>query len=94
MRLILILAVLGINYSILVNADDDFDRDPASISPVTNGVQKIKPFPGGEDEEDLKIISIFPEAPVATNSRAVQQEVYKDIYKKELKDDRTDPVEE
>ena len=94
MKTKVLMALIVFGFFQVCLAEDDFDRDPASIGPSVNGLQKAKNFPGSEDEEDLKVISIFPEAPVVTYSRGVQQEVYKELYKKELKDERAEPVEE
>jgi len=49
-------------------------------------------YPGGRDEEDLKVLATLPEALRKQDERSVQREVYQDIFKQEMVDDA--PVEE
>lgn len=73
---------------------DDADRDLAAIGGATVVNVKAKPFPGGADEEDIRVQATLPEVPLSADSRSVQREVYKDLFKQELKDERTDTIEE
>lgn len=72
-------------------AADDVDRDPSAL--VTAPVKRL--YPGGADEEDLKVQSSIPDAVVRTDARGIQKEVYKNLYNQELKDEaHAPPVEE
>jgi hypothetical protein len=74
-------------------SDIEFDmgRDPAAVPSTLNSKRS---YPGGADEEDLRVLPALPEAALKTDSRSVQREVYKALYNQELKDDRHDHVEE
>jgi hypothetical protein len=69
----------------------DVDRDPASLILPTNVAKRT--YPGGADEEDLKVQPRLPEASLKTDARSIQKEVFKSLYNQELKDDNA-PVEE
>lgn len=69
----------------------DMGREPASVPSTLNAKRT---YPGGADEEDLRVLPALPEAALKADARAVQREVYKALYNQELKDDRHDPVEE
>jgi hypothetical protein len=73
---------------------DDFafesERDPAAVSYSA----KKRNYPGGSDEEDLKVQSSLADAQVKTDSRSLQREVFKSLFNQELKDEREDAVEE
>lgn len=66
------------------------ERGPASVAPIS--IQR--PYPGGADEEDLRVQSSLPEAKLKVDARSVQREVFKQLYNQELKDERHDTVEE
>lgn len=68
----------------------DLDRDPAAIGIAA----KKRTYPGGGDEEDLRVLAALPEAAMKTDSRSLQREVYKQLFNQELKEDRQDEVEE
>lgn len=68
------------------------DRDPASLSLPSAATKRT--YPGGADEEDLKVLASLPEAAVRTDARSIQKEVFKTLYNQELKDESTAPVEE
>jgi hypothetical protein len=70
---------------------DANDRDPASVGSIST---HLRNYPGGADEEDLKVQAHLPEASMKTDFRSVQRGVYKTLYNQELKDERTEPVEE
>jgi hypothetical protein len=69
--------------------DMDLDRDPAAIPSSLH-----RTYPGGADEEDLKVTATLPEAPLKTDARSLQKEVYKALYKQDLKEERVETVEE
>lgn len=69
----------------------DMGRDPAAVPSTLN---TKRTYPGGADEEDLRVLPALPEAAMKSDARSVQREVYKALYNQELKDDRHDPVEE
>lgn len=71
--------------------DYDWSRDPAA---VPQALTAKRSYPGGADEEDLRVQTALPEAALKTDTRSVQREVYKALYNQELKDERHDPVEE
>lgn len=75
-------------------ADDiDMDRDPASLVLPSNAAKRT--YPGGQDEEDLKVMAAIPEAALKTDARGIQKEVFKALYNQELKDEsHAPPVEE
>ena len=89
---LLILATVSIFAS--AQEFDEPDRDLAAVGGITVVPIKAKPFPGGADEEDIRVLTALPEVPLSADSRAVQREVYKDLFKQELKDERTDTIEE
>lgn len=65
------------------------DREPTSITPSAK-----RNYPGGVDEEDLRVQNTLAEAPLKTDARSIQKDVFKTLYNQELKDERTDIVEE
>ena len=69
----------------------DMGRDPAAVPSTLNAKRT---YPGGADEEDLRVLPALPEAALKADARSVQREVYKALYNQDLKDDRHDPVEE
>jgi hypothetical protein len=74
-----------------IQQTDEADRGPAAIPSETALKRK---YPGGTDEEDLSVRPYLPEAPLTTNTRMVQREVFRSLYNQELKDERADSVEE
>ncbi|HMN66911.1 MAG TPA: hypothetical protein PKC28_00070 [Bdellovibrionales bacterium] len=68
----------------------DEGRDPAAVRATLNK----RTYPGGVDEEDLRVLAALPEAGLKTDARTVQREVYKGLFNQEMKDERHDPVEE
>ena len=70
----------------------EVDRDPASLILPTSSAKRT--YPGGADEEDLKVQTALPEAALRTDARGIQKEVYKTLYNQELKDESHAPVEE
>ena len=65
-------------------------RDPSAL--------KLQPrqraYPGGADEEDLRVLAVLPEAEMRTDARTLQRDVYKSVYNQELKEERHDDAEE
>ncbi len=70
----------------------EMDRDPANIILPTASVKRT--YPGGADEEDLRVLTTLPEAALRTDARGIQKEVFKSLYNQELKEESTAPVEE
>jgi hypothetical protein len=66
------------------------EREPAAIAPMATK----RTYPGGADEEDLRVQSALPEARIATDARTIQREVYKSLYNQDLKDERPENEEE
>jgi len=69
---------------------EGIERDPAAI----RGNSGKRTYPGGMDEEDLRVQSQIAEAPVRVDARSLQKEVYKKLYNAEMKDDRQEMQEE
>lgn len=88
--LIFILACIGSVAAAEDFAPMDIDRDPAAL----NIVAKKRSYPGGSDEEDLRVQAALPEAAMKTDSRTLQRDVYKQLFNQELKEDRHEEVEE
>lgn len=87
-----LLIILGLSLSLNAFAADelvDLDREPAAVTPASK-----RAYPGGLDEEDLRVQTTLPEASLRTDSRSVQREVYRSLYNQELKEDRPEPIEE
>lgn len=68
----------------------EIDRDPAALAVPL----KKRGYPGGADEEDLRVMAVLPEAALKTDSRTLQRDVYKQMYNQDLKEERHDEVEE
>jgi hypothetical protein len=93
MKLVLI-ALMFVGFSALADEFTDLQqdqRDPAAVSAISAAKRT---YPGGADEEDLAVQARLPEAQLKTDMRTVQRGVYKTLYNQELKDERTEPVEE
>lgn len=94
MKIALTLVLLALSSSLVWAQEDEMaDRDPAAVSAPLTSVPG-KNFPGGVDEEDLRVNPTIAEAPIAIDTRTVQRQVFKDLFKKELKDDRAEANEE
>lgn len=76
----------------LAAEEEDVVRDPSSLVLPSSSAKRT--YPGGADEEDLKVLTSLPEAVVRTDARGIQKEVYKALYNQELKDESHAPVEE
>lgn len=71
--------------------ENEIDRDPSAL--VTPPVKRL--YPGGADEEDLKVQPAISDVSVRTDARGIQKEVYKSLYNQELKDEaHSPPMEE
>lgn len=91
LRLFVLMMGLGLANIALAQEDVlDVDREPAAI--VTNPAKRT--YPGGADEEDLRVQNKLPDAALKTDSRTLQREVFKQLYNQELKDDRPETMEE
>lgn len=78
--------VLLLSISSFAN-ENEIDRDPSAL--VTPPVKRL--YPGGTDEEDLKVQPSLPDVTVRTDARGIQKEVYKSLYNQELKDEAHGP---
>lgn len=82
-------------FSLSAFADDELidgsDREPAAVAPIN--VNK-RTYPGGQDEEDLQVQGHLPSAGLKTNARGLQRGVYKNLYNQEMKEERSQAVEE
>ena len=74
-----------------VSLAQDIDRDPSALNPVP--VKRL--YPGGMDEESLRVQASIPDTIVKTDTRGIQKEVFKSLYNQELKDEaHAPPMEE
>lgn len=67
----------------------EVERDPAA---TINSSKRT--YPGGADEEDLRIQAQLPEAALKTDARSIQKDVYRNMFNQELKEERQEAVEE
>jgi hypothetical protein len=67
----------------------EFDREPAAVTKPGK-----RSYPGGQDEEDLRVLATVPDASLKTDSRSVQREVYRNLYNQELKEEHPETLEE
>ncbi|MGE0764589.1 MAG: hypothetical protein AB7N80_15040 [Bdellovibrionales bacterium] len=51
-------------------------------------------YPGGRDEEDLKVLASLPESIRKTDERVIQKDVYKTLFNQELKNDAPEEASE
>ena len=65
-------------------------RDPSALTLQP----RKRTYPGGSDEEDLRVMAALPEAEIRTDARTLQRDVYKTVYNQELKEERHDDAEE
>ena len=91
-KILLIALMMSVGLTAMAEEMPDMDRDPASLVLPTSSVKRT--YPGGADEEDLRVQATLPEAALRTDARSIQKEVYKHLYNQELKEDSTAPVEE
>ena len=92
-KLILILGFFAFTSSAIAEdflSEPEPERDIASVAPLT--VKRT--YPGGNDEEDLRVQSALPEASMRADTRGIQREIFKSLYNQELKEERQDEVEE
>lgn len=87
-----ILTIYFLSSAVFAEEAQDMDRDPASLTLPSSAAKRT--YPGGSDEEDLKVLASLPEAAVRTDARSIQKEVFKTLYNQELKDESSAPVEE
>ena len=88
--LLVLVATAGV--SAVAEEMPEMDRDPANLIIPASSVKRT--YPGGADEEDLRVLASLPEAAQRTDARGIQKEVYKSLYNQELKEESTAPVEE
>lgn len=62
--------------------------EPGKLTPLSE-IEKARKrlYPGGRDEEDLKVLAMLPEALKKTDDKTLQKEVYKTLYNQDLKND-------
>ena len=64
------------------------------VAPMTplNEIERVRKrlYPGGRDEEDLKVLAALPESIRQTDERAIQQEVHKALFNQELQLDEAE----
>ncbi len=73
--------------------DDEVTVDHEQTTVVAAPSAK-RTYPGGADEEDLKVQAHLPEAVQKTDSQVVTKEVYKTLYNEEMKAQSAEPPEE
>jgi len=88
----LILILLFLVSGAVFAQEEEVSRDPSSL--IIPSASAKRTYPGGADEEDLKVQTSLPEAALRTDARGIQKEVYKALYNQELKDESHAPVEE
>lgn len=71
-------------------AAEPVDRDPAAITLPS----QPKSYPGGADEDNLRVLASLPEAAIKIDARSLQREVYRQLYKQEMKEQHRDDVED
>jgi hypothetical protein len=90
----LIILVFGLILNGMAWAEEPVDapdRDPSALNSVS---ASKRTYPGGADEEDLQVQARLPEAGLKTDARTLQRGVYKTLYNQDLKEERTENVEE
>lgn len=69
---------------------DIVEREPSA---VRSSVSK-RTYLGGADDDDLSVQKQIPEAAIRVDARSVQREIYKKLYREDMKDDRQETMEE
>ena len=69
--------------------DDGAAREPSSLIAPTE-----RNYPGGRDEDELRVQNTVPEAPIRLDARTVQRKVYKEIYNQDLGESHEDSQED
>jgi hypothetical protein len=90
MKIVFILLLGWMGYAACAQ-EIDVNRDPAAVPRSYVGKRT---YPGGMDEEDLQVQAQLPEAALKTDAHTVQRDVYKSLYKQEMKEERQETVEE
>lgn len=67
------------------------EREPAAVPSATNLKKRL--YPGGGDEEDLRVMATLPEAPVTIDARTIQREIFRQ-YNRQFKEERPEDLEE
>lgn len=66
-------------------------------SPLTSTEEieraRKRQYPGGRDEEELKVLVALPEFSRKTDDKTIQKEIYKNLFNQELKEDTQEPQE-
>lgn len=63
----------------------------APITPMSE-IENVRKrlYPGGRDEEDLKVLAALPEAIRKTDERVLQKDVYKNVFNQVLQVDESE----
>lgn len=66
----------------------------APMTPLSE-IERVRKrlYPGGRDEEDLKVLVALPEAMRKTDERVLQKEVYKNLFNQDLQLDEGESAE-
>jgi hypothetical protein len=96
----LVAVVAGMGRMALAQAPDSLDeilpgqeagdRDPATVRSSAGK----RTYVGGMDDDDLRVQKQIPEAAIRVDARSVQKEIYKKLYRQDMKDDRQETMEE
>ncbi len=85
---------LTVGLSPLALAQDEsteLDREPSAVI-APSATKRL--YPGGADEEDLQVQARLPEALIKTDARTLQRDVYRGLFKQEMKEERRETEEE
>lgn len=84
-----------ISLLILVSAISSYASEISPNLTPTAEIERSRKrlYPGGRDEEDLKVLASLPEAARKTDTKSIQKEVYKNLFDQELKDDEGESSE-
>lgn len=75
-------------FSVLAQASE---LSPTPLSEIERVRKRL--YPGGRDEEDLKVLASLPEAMRKTDERVIQKDVYKSMFNQELVDEADEGAE-
>lgn len=79
--------MLSLSIPSIAQEFDEEDREPAALPSKRN-------YPGGQDEEDLRVLKSLPESSVKTDASSIQKEVFRALYNQELREERQESMEE
>lgn len=87
---IVLLSFLTLTAGAQDSAEIESERDPAAATATPTK----RNYPGGADEEDLRVQAQLPEAAIKVDARSVQKNVFREMFNQELKDERSESMEE